>query len=227
MVESGVTQVSPISAPGPRDVVASFLRLTVDKPDFERARLHLSKRSAQAGGFSAGTVPAGSTYTLGAEEADELGRRIPVSMKSPSTDGAAQEMTLPIVVVEEDGEWKVDLPATMDRMFGGAMDMMGKAVGAMGEVLSTAMTGVGEALSQGMEAVESAPPVKKAAAKQKAIVKAVKKAAKKIVKKVKAKLPVTKKAKPAKKIAKKKAKKSAKAAKKSAKAKKPTKKKRR
>ncbi len=224
MVESGVTQVSPISAPGPRDVVASFLRLTVDKPDFEKAKLHLSKRSAQAGGFSAGTVPAGSTYTLGAEEADELGRRIPVSMKSPAADGPAQEMTLPVVVVQEEGEWKVDLPATMDRMFGGAMDVMGKAMGAVGEALSTVMTGVGEALSQGMDAVESSAPIKKAVIKEKAIVKAVKKAAKKIVKKVKAKLP-KKKAKPAKKASKKPAKKAVKKAAKPSK--KPAKKKRR
>lgn len=202
MVESTATPVSPISGPGPRDVVASFLRLTVDQPDLEKAKLHLTRRSVESGNFQAASVPPGATYTLGAEEADELGRRITVNMKGPSPDGSGtQEMSLPVVVIQEEGAWKIDLPATMDRMFGGVMDTMGKAMGAVGEALSSAMSGVGEALSQGMEAVEASPTVKKAVAKEKEIVKAVKKAATSAFKKIKAKLP--KKAKAAKQAVKK------------------------
>ena len=220
MVESGTTQVSPISAAGPRDVVASFLKLTVDTPDFEKAKLHLTKKSAANASFKASDIPPGSTYTLGAEEADELGRRIPVKMKSPAGAGPAQEMTLPVIVVQEEGEWKVDMAATMDRMFGGAMDVMGKAMAAAGEALTTAMEGVGEVMAAGMGAVKAYKPVKKAMAREKKVVKAVKKmvkkvmkkmpkkAAKKVVKKVakkKAAKPVKKAAKkPVKKVAKKK-----------------------
>jgi len=193
MVESTTTPVSPISSP--RDVVASFLKLTVDKPDLEKAKLHLTRRSVESGNFHAASVPPGSTYTLGAEEADELGRRITVNMKSPGPDGTpAQEMAVPVIVIREEGEWKVDLPATMDRMFGGVMETMNKAMGAVGEALSTAMSGVGGAISQGMGTIESSAPVKKAVAREKAMVKAVKAAAKKVVKKVQAKL--AKRAKP-------------------------------
>jgi hypothetical protein len=195
MVESTTTPVSPISGPGPRDVVASFLNLTVDKPNLEKAKLHLTRRSVETGNFH--SVPAGTTYTLGAEEADELGRRIVVNMKSPGADGAPQEMAVPVIVVQEEGAWKVDLPATMDRMFGGAMDAMGKAVGAMGEALSTAMAGVGEALSEGMGAVQKSAPVKKAVAREKQIAKAVKKTATQAIKTIKAKL-AARKARPAK-----------------------------
>ena len=78
MVESSNTQASPISSPAsPREVVAEFLRLTVDTPDLKKAKLHLTKRSVESGSFDAAAVPAGSTYTLGGEEADELGRRNP------------------------------------------------------------------------------------------------------------------------------------------------------
>jgi hypothetical protein len=182
MVESSITQASPISAqPTPREVVASFLRLTVDTPDLQKARLHLTRRSVEAGDFHAGAVPAGSTYTLGAEEADDLGRRIPVSVKSPGVgDAAAQEMTVPMIVVEEEGQWKIDLPATMERLMGGMGEAMDKVTGAMGEALTTAMSGVSAALTEGLGGAEAAATT--VARKAVTIEKVVKKAMKKIVK---------------------------------------------
>ena len=156
MVESSITQASPISGPpSPREVVESFLRLTVATADLQKARLHLTKRSVAAGSFEAAPVPAGSSYTLGAEEADELGRRIPVSIKSPAPSGGrGEEMTVPMIVVEEEGQWKIDLPATMERLMGGegaiaaAFD---RAAGAMGAALGTALGGVAEALVQSLD----------------------------------------------------------------------------
>ena len=176
MVESSVTQVSPISSqPSPREVVAAFLRLTVDTPDLQKARLHLTKRSVKSGSFEAGAVPRGSTYTLGAEEADGLGRRIAVSVKSPAAGGAgAQEMTVPVIVVEEEGQWKIDLPATMERLMGGVTEALGAAAGAMGEVLTAAMAGVGDAVAEGMGGAPVA--VEKVAAKAGKVKKAVRKA---------------------------------------------------
>jgi hypothetical protein len=158
MVESSSTPVSPISGgnPGksPRQAVEGFLKYTVDTPNLEKAKLHLTKRSVASGSLDAAAVPPGSTYTLGAEEADELGRRIPVSVRSPGDGGAAQEMTVQVIVIEEEGDWKIDLPATLDRMMGGAMNamgqMMGDALGAVGQAMSTAMTGVTQALATGM-----------------------------------------------------------------------------
>jgi hypothetical protein len=177
MVESGSTPVSPISggnpAKSPRQAVEGFLKYTVDTPDLEKAKLHLTRRSVASGSFDAAAVPPGSTYTLGAEEADELGKRIPVNVRSPGEGGIPQEMTVQVVVMEEEGAWKIDLPATLERMMGGAMsavgEMMGQAFDSMSQAMSTAMTGVTQALTAGVSgkpaAQTSAPkaqrPVKK------------------------------------------------------------------
>jgi hypothetical protein len=210
MVESSVTPVSPISAQAsPRDVVEAFLRVTVDTPDLEQARLHLTKRSVELDGVEMKAMPAGATYTLGAEEADELGRRISVSVKRPAADGAAaEEMTVPMIVVEEEGQWKIDLPATMERLMGGMTEAMSK----VGETLTAVSSSVGEALARGFAGVtEPAPRSAPAAA-----VTAGKKAAKAVqkaveaVKKMAAKKPVKKAAAKGKKVAKKPAGKSAK-----------------
>ncbi len=99
MVESTDIPVSPISPPpSAREVVASFLRLTVDTPDLKKARLHLTKRSLNAATPNA--VPPGATYTLGSEEADALGTRIPVNVTAPAPDGSSQEMIVPVIVVQ-------------------------------------------------------------------------------------------------------------------------------
>ena len=146
MVESSSTPVSPISTAsvGPRKVVESFLRLTVDRPDLKKARLHLSKRS-QVADLSVSAMPPGTLYTLGAEMADELGKWIPVNVTSPVTAAGLREMTVPMVVVQEDGQWKIDLPATMERL-------MGKATGAVGQVMSA----VGDVMAQAMDTVLTA-----------------------------------------------------------------------
>ncbi|HEY4328415.1 MAG TPA: hypothetical protein VGN88_01665 [Phycisphaerae bacterium] len=216
MVESSTTPVSPISAPdpsGPRDVVASFLRLTVDTPDLKKAKLHLSKRSLDSGLVDVSSVPAGSTYTLGAQEADDLGARIPVNVKSPVPGSSTlQEMTVPVIVVQEEGEWKIDLPATMERLLGGAGQAIGEAMGQVGEVLSAAMTGIGDAMASSF-ATEPAPtpaPLRKSSKPSKPVKKAPKKVAKKAAKSP-AKKPIKKKSlKTAKKTAKKQSRKIAK-----------------
>ena len=217
MVESNITPVSPISVQppaGPREVVETFLRLTVDTPDLQKARLHLSKRSLETGDFHA--APAGSSYTLGAEESDELGLHIPVSMKSPLPGGTdMQEMTVPVVVVQEDGQWKIDLPATMDRLMGGVTAAVGQAMSAVGAALDTAMSGVGAALAEGLGGIPA--PAKKALAAKpgprkpaKTAKKPVKKPVPKAEKKAAAKKPAKRTAKVGKKAAQKPAKKPAK-----------------
>ena len=46
---------------------------------------------------------------------------------------------MPVVVVEEEGEWKIDLPATMERMLGVAASAAGEAI-ATGQALAAALT---------------------------------------------------------------------------------------
>jgi hypothetical protein len=181
MVESTDTNVSPISpAPTPREVVASFLRLTVDTPDLKKARLHLTKRSLNAATPNA--LPPGSSYTLGGEETDALGARIPVSVTTPTPDGSAQEMVVPVIVVQEDGQWKIDLPATMERLMTGtegSPGIMESFTQAVAESLTTTMSGVSEALAEAFN-----PPAKRRAKKRPA--KKAAKAARKPSKKPKA-----------------------------------------
>jgi hypothetical protein len=225
MVESSSTSVSPISPSrvGPREVVESFLRLTVDRPDLQKARLHLSRRSVDSGVMAVTSMPPGTRYTLGAQMADELGHWIPVNVKSPVPSAGLQEMTVPVVVVQEEGEWKIDLPATMERLLGKATGAMGQALSAVGDVMAKAMdtvlTTFGSATAAGAAPpAQAAPPspapaavkvpVRSAAlqpaAKKSVIKKPAVKAAKKPLKKA-AKRPAKKKpaAKPAKKAARK------------------------
>jgi hypothetical protein len=166
MVESTDTNVSPISTTAtPREVVAAFLRLTVDTPDLKKARLHLTKRSLNAATPHA--VPPGSSYTLGSEETDDLGTRIPVSVTAPAPDGSAQEMIVPVIVVQEEGQWKIDLPSTMERLMTGADTATGLAESltqAVAQSLTTTMSGVSEGLAQAFNPRKK--PAKKRAAKK-------------------------------------------------------------
>jgi len=162
MAKSNETPVSPIADPAhgksPREALTGFLKYTVDTPDFERAKAFLSKRSASAGNIHTSALPAGATYTLGAEETDELGKRFSVKVrgaKSPAS-AAAEEMTVPMVVVEEEGEWRIDLPATMERMMGGVVSAVEQAVGAMGQLMTGAMEKVDVVLSESLGAAAGA-----------------------------------------------------------------------
>lgn len=166
MVESTDTNVSPISPPPtPREVVASFLRLTVDTPDLKKARLHLTKRSLNAATPNA--VPPGSTYTLGSEESDALGTRIHVSITTPAPDGSAQEMIVPVIVVQEEGQWKIDLPATMERLMTGTdatAGLVGSLTSAVAQSLTATMSGVSDALAEAFNPRKK--PAKKRAARK-------------------------------------------------------------
>lgn len=65
-------------------------------------------------------------------------------------DGQPQE--LPFVIVKEESGWKVDMPATMQKLMGVSMEQLGAAfeegMKQMAEGMKGVMEGVGEALSQ-------------------------------------------------------------------------------
>ncbi len=214
------TQVSPISAPekgkAAREALAGFLRYTVDTPDWEKAKAFVSRRTAAAGDLNTAAVPAGATYTLGAEESDELGMRIAVRVKGPSIEVGGQtqdseEVTVPVVVIEEEGQWRIDLPATMERMLGGAAEAVGQAMAAMGDAMVGAVSAIQEgfagALGTSAGSAEPARRTEAAARPKQAAKTSTKKAPPKPVKKNPAKKAAGKKPpqKPAKKAAPKKA----------------------
>jgi hypothetical protein len=66
--------------------------------------------------------------------------------------GDGQEQELPFIVVQEDGAWKVDMIATIDRVLPDSMqqinDVMQQAMEGMAHAMGEAMNGVAEGLSQ-------------------------------------------------------------------------------
>src|SRR5262245_47574028 len=115
MVESSTTPVSPIAAPAKsaRAAVENLLKFVIDQKDLEKARLFVTRRTREEGPLNIANIPTGASYTIGAEETDELGTRIPVTMRAPAGATGPEEMTMPLVVIEEEGSWKVDMPASL------------------------------------------------------------------------------------------------------------------
>ncbi len=84
---------------------------------------------------------------------------------APVVEG--QSMTAPVIVVREDGQWRLDMLASMQRMFGGSLDTM---VENMGQAMGKAMEAVGDAMSKAFEGLGGEPakeePVQEEPAKQ-------------------------------------------------------------
>lgn len=90
------------------------------------------------------------TFTLGEPEIKENTASIPTTIQD-------KEMNMPLTTVlqKEDGQWKVDVQATMMSMMGGAMAEMMKGMEQMGKTLGEgmgqAMQGIGEGLGEDFE----------------------------------------------------------------------------
>ncbi len=63
--------------------------------------------------------------------------------RTPPGETEKEEQQMPMVVRRDEGDWKVDIGASIERMFGFSME----------EACSQMAEGLGEALSEGMEAV--------------------------------------------------------------------------
>jgi len=105
----------------------------------------LTANTIEAGGF-AGPNPQFDEATLGDGEVHGDGWMIPIH---PPAELAEAMPPLPAVMRLEDGDWKLDLPASMDLLFGGpgaAEQMAEELLGALGEAMGTAMGAMGEAM---------------------------------------------------------------------------------
>ena len=69
-------------------------------------------------------------------------------------EGQAQEVNF--VVTKEPAGWRVDMPATIERMMGASFEQIGElmeqGMKAMGDAMSTAMQGIGEGLGEALGA---------------------------------------------------------------------------
>lgn len=72
------------------------------------------------------------------------------------SDGQGQE--LPIIVVKQEGQWRVDMAATIEKLMGGLdlAAMMEEGMKQMAQGMSQAMEGIGEAMKGAFEGMSSA-----------------------------------------------------------------------
>lgn len=131
----------PFTDPGATQVVREFLRHTLDLPNREAATALLT-RACRDQNLPL-TPPDGAPqarYTLGEAVKDGDDVVVPVTV----TDGATRHtQTIEVTPVLEDGQWRIDLARTMDRLMGGAMQQLTEQMG-------EAMKGMGEAMAEGI-----------------------------------------------------------------------------
>lgn len=118
-----------------------------NRKDIEGMKRCLSKQSLESGSFH-GESPELARYQIGEPLEEEGVLLVPASLvaKNPPP-GQPASMLMPFVVVPEAGEWKIDLPKTMDRMFGGSLEKLAEQ---MAGAMRTAMEGVSTALAEGL-----------------------------------------------------------------------------
>ncbi len=123
-------------------VLKRFLDASLRKDEAEM-KACLTRRTLESGQLKAG--PEGVTFEVGEPAVEAEIIVVPVKgVPIENVEGAPPEMVLPCVMMREDGDWKLDMIATMERMMGGGMAAAFEQIGsAMGE----AMKGVGDAMA--------------------------------------------------------------------------------
>lgn len=124
--------------------------------DEEGMRACLTRKTLESGAFTGPNAP-DATYVM--EEPQVDGDRVILPLKVVP-EGAPPEaaMTLPCILVEEEGAWKFDLAATMERAFGGVMET---AVEQVAGAMSQAMEGVATAMQSAFGAADEAAPAQR------------------------------------------------------------------
>jgi hypothetical protein len=118
--------------------------LRKDKPAMEAL---LTKQSLASGTFN-GQGPEGLRLVMG--EAKMEGDKALINVKGfplEAPEAGEPAMTMPCLLVQEDGHWKFDLMATMERMLGGSLETV---MTQLAEGMGQAMEGIGQALSEAM-----------------------------------------------------------------------------
>ncbi|MEX2213604.1 MAG: hypothetical protein WD768_05725 [Phycisphaeraceae bacterium] len=139
------------------DVVRQFID-AASRKDEEAMKACMCRKTLEGGQFHA-SGPTIDRYELGEVTTEGEIVIVPAAMKAKDVpEGQPEEMTMPFVVVPEDGAWKIDMSATVERLMGFSMDDMMEQVGdamkgaveGLAEGMKQAFDGMGEALSEGM-----------------------------------------------------------------------------
>ena len=131
------------SPSSPVEIVQAFIKAAAFDRDEEAVKKLVTKASAAQGNFNPPPDAHEMTITLGepTQEGDEW--VVPMTIANPK-DPSQPDMKMPMTLTIEDGQWKIDMIRTMDRMFGGSME---KVMDGMVDALK----GVGEAMAEGMK----------------------------------------------------------------------------
>ena len=133
---------------GPRGVLVKFVTAMATN-DVELAQSMMTQKSREMP--RGGSGPQGDVaVTFGPSEPSGEFTVIPAELNA---DG--QGITLPVHMVREQGEWRVDMATTMDKLMGGLMEAMGgmmeQAMGGLAEGIGKAMEGMGEVMRGAFE----------------------------------------------------------------------------
>lgn len=115
--------------------------------DEEAMRACVTRATVESGSMNASGGPEGMRFVL--DEQHREGDVVVIRARAfplDAPEGAEPALEMACLMVQEDGQWKLDLMATMERMLGGNLD---EAMGQMADGLSQAMEGVGEAIGEG------------------------------------------------------------------------------
>ncbi len=127
----------------PVQIIQAFIQATVHDRDQEAVKKLVTKASAEQGSFSPPGDANEMNIEIGQPELDGQEWVVPVTIINPK-DASQPPFRTPFTIRVEEGEWKIDMLRTMERMFGGSMD-------AVMDGMVDALKGVGEAMAQGMQ----------------------------------------------------------------------------
>ena len=135
--------------------VKAFIQASVHDRDDAAVRELVTKASAEQGSFSPPADAGEMQIDMGEPAQDGAEWVVPVTITNPN-DSNQPVIKTPFTLTEEDGQYKINMIRTMDRMFGGdvngLMDGMVDALKGVGEAMADGMKqafdGLGEAMGQ-------------------------------------------------------------------------------
>ena len=132
------------AASGPKEVAEDFWNAAVEG-DLDEAKRYATRETADSIQLSSdgddGEVTIGETSIEG-------DRATVATTLVGTEEGVSSTIELQTVLVQEDGQWKVDFTQTMMSMFGGAM---GEMMEELGQTMQEGMEEMAEQMEQGME----------------------------------------------------------------------------
>ena len=124
-------------------IIKAFIQAAAFDRDEEAVKKMVTKASAEQGNFS--PPPDAHEMTITLDPATQEGEEwvVPLTITDPK-DTSKPPMKMPMTLTVEEGQWKINMIRTMDRLFGGSME-------AVMDGMVDALKGVGETMAEGLK----------------------------------------------------------------------------